>query len=186
MTPGIRKLALTVHLTCSIGWLGAVAAFLALAITAVVSADDQLVRATFLGMNLVVHFVIVPLAFGALVTGLICALGTKWGLFRHYWVLIKLVLVVIAIVVLLAQLEPIAQLAVLATDPTSSVNSLPEAPRPLVHAVGGLAVLLVVQVLGMYKPRGLTRYGWRKQREAESQASEELATPAGPGPSGSA
>jgi hypothetical protein len=34
LTPGLRKLALTAHVTTSVGWLGAVAGFLALAIGA--------------------------------------------------------------------------------------------------------------------------------------------------------
>ena len=36
MTPGLRKFALTTHVTSSVGWLGAVGAFLALAIAGVV------------------------------------------------------------------------------------------------------------------------------------------------------
>jgi hypothetical protein len=32
MTPRLRKFALTAHVTSSVGWLGAVAAFLALAV----------------------------------------------------------------------------------------------------------------------------------------------------------
>ena len=35
----------------------------------------------------------------------------------------------------------------------------------LFHAGGGLLVLLVAAVLNVYKPRGMTRYGWRKQHE---------------------
>ena len=39
MTPGLRKVALTTHVTSSVGWIGAVAAFLALAIAGVGSQD---------------------------------------------------------------------------------------------------------------------------------------------------
>jgi hypothetical protein len=35
----------------------------------------------------------------------------------------------------------------------------------LPHAGGGLLVLLVITMLNVYKPRGLTPYGWRKQQE---------------------
>jgi hypothetical protein len=35
----------------------------------------------------------------------------------------------------------------------------------LSHAVGGLVVLLVITALNVYKPHGLTPYGWRKQQE---------------------
>jgi hypothetical protein len=63
------------------------------------------------------------------------------------------------------QLGPITQLAGLAADPTSSITVLQGNQRSLTHAAGGLAVLFVVQVLGVYKPQGMTRYGWRKQHE---------------------
>ena len=52
-------------------------------------------------MQIIANAVIVPLALAALVTGVVSALGTTWGLLRHYWVVTKLVVVVIATVVLL-------------------------------------------------------------------------------------
>jgi hypothetical protein len=168
LPPPLRKLALAAHVTLGVGWIGAVAAFLALAVVGVRSADDQSVRASFFAMNLLVRLIIVPLAFGALLSGLVSSLGTKWGLLRHYWVLIKLVLTAIAVAVLLVQLGPIAALAATAADPTAQVVALADAKRPLIHATGGIVVLLIMQLLGIYKPRGMTRYGWRKEREAEA------------------
>ena len=92
MTPSLRKFALTTHLTSSVGWLGAVGGFLALAVAGLFSRDEQLVRAAYVSMELITWFVIVPLAFVSLLTGLIESLGTPWGLFRHYWILAKLVI----------------------------------------------------------------------------------------------
>ena len=156
LTPGLRKLALAAHLTASVGWIGAVAAFLALAVVGVGSADDHTVRSAYCALDLLVRFAIVPLSLLALLSGLGSALGTRWGLFRHYWVLIKLALTLVAIAVLLVQVEPIRVLALAAAD-------LLEPQRPLIHAAGGLVVLVVVQLLGVFKPPGLTRYGWKKE-----------------------
>ena len=61
ITSGLRKFALTTHVTSSVGWLGAVGAFLALAIAGVGSEDAQIVRAAYLAMHLTTWFVIVPL-----------------------------------------------------------------------------------------------------------------------------
>lgn len=166
MTPRMRKFVLALHLTSSVGWLGAVVAFAALAVASVASRNPQLVRAACLAMALLVSNVIVPFAFAALVTGLVSSLGTAWGLFRHYWVLLKLVLTLVATIVLLVQLAPIRALATIAADPGSSIADLAGAQRPLIHSIGGLLVLIAIQMLGVYKPRGLTRYGWRKQHEA--------------------
>jgi hypothetical protein len=74
LTPGLRKFALTAHVTSSVGWLGAVAGFLALAIAALSSQDDQVVRAAFLVMELLGWSVLVPLSFASLLTGLIQSL----------------------------------------------------------------------------------------------------------------
>jgi hypothetical protein len=92
MTPGLRKFALTSHVTSSVGWLGAVGAFLALAIAGVTSQNAQTVRAAYLAMHMTTWFVIVPLCLAALLTGIVQSLGTTWGLFRHYWIVTKLVL----------------------------------------------------------------------------------------------
>jgi ABC-type anion transport system duplicated permease subunit len=107
MTPRVRKLTLTTHVTSSVGWLGAVAAFLALAVAGLNSQHAQMVRAAYLAMHMTTWFVIVPLSFAALLTGLVQSLGTSWGLFRHYWVVAKLALTVLATITLLVHTQPI-------------------------------------------------------------------------------
>src|SRR6267378_951832 len=166
MTSGLRKFALTAHVTFSVGLLGSIAAFLALAVAGLISQDAQMVRAAYLAMELIARFVIVPLAFASLLTGLIQSLGTPWGLFRHYWVVVKLLLTVFAAVVLLVKMELIGYAARVAAETTLSRVHLRAAGIQLVvHAAGGLLVLLVPAVLSVYKPPGVTRYGWRKQYE---------------------
>lgn len=165
MTPGLRKFALAAHLTLSVGWVGAVAAYMALDVAAATSQDAQTLRAAYLAMEVIARYVIVPLAFASLGTGLVMSLGTKWGLFRHYWVLISLLLTTIATVVLLVETQTIGHLAGVAADPATSGDDLRALPSTLGHSVGGMVVLVVVLVLNVYKPRGMTRYGQRKQRE---------------------
>jgi hypothetical protein len=162
MTPAARKLALLAHLSTSVGWLGAAAAFLALAVVGVTAADPLVVRAAYVAMNAVLLYVIVPIALGSLASGLVSALGTQWGLLKHYWVVIKLALTAVAVVILVLQLAPMRELAELASSASASVERLRGSPRPLIHAGGGIVVLLVIQVLGVYKPRGLTLRGWRR------------------------
>ncbi len=166
MGPRLRKLALTVHVASSVGWLGAVAGFLVLAVAGVTSPDAQTVRAAYLAMELIARFVILPLAFASFLTGLVQSLGSPWGLFRHYWVLAKLLVTVFATSVLLLQVGQIGYLADMAAQTTLSAADLRE-PRTslVVHAGGGLLVLLVPVALSVYKPRGVTRYGRRKQHE---------------------
>jgi hypothetical protein len=165
MTPRLRKFALATHITLAVGWIGAVAGYIALDVAAATGQDAQTLRAAYLAMELIAWYVIVPLAFASLLTGLVMALGPKWGLFRHYWVLISLLLTIIATIVLLAETPTISYFADIAADPTTSGDDLRALGSTLVHSVGGTAVLLVILVLNVYKPRGMTRYGWRKQQE---------------------
>jgi hypothetical protein len=165
MSPGLRKFALAAHLTLSVGWIGAVAAYLALDVSTATSQDVQVLRAAYLGMESIARYIIVPLAFASLVTGLVMSVGTKWGLLIHYWVLISLLLTIIATAVLLVETQVISSLADMAADPTTSSDELRSMGSTLVHSVGGTVVLLVVLVLNVYKPQGMTRYGLRKQRE---------------------
>ena len=166
MTPGLRKLALTAHVTASVGWLGALAVFLAHAVASLMSQDAQTVRAADLAMGLTAWFVILPLSIASLITGLVQALGTSWGLLRHYWVLAKLLLTTIATVVLLLKLGPISYLAgAVAERGLSGADLNGLRTSLLAHATGGLLVLLAATTLAVYKPPGMTRYGVRKQRE---------------------
>ena len=165
MTPSLRKFALAVHITSSVGWIGAVAGYIALDVAAAMGQDAQTLRAAYIGMELIAWYVIVPLALASLLTGLVMSLGTKWGLFRHYWVLISLLLTTLATGVLLVETQTIGYFADIAADPTTSNDELRALRSTLVHSVGGTVVLLVILVLNVYKPRGMTRYGWRKQDE---------------------
>jgi hypothetical protein len=170
MSPGLRKFALAVHLTLSVGWIGAVAAYMALDIAAATSQDAQTLRASYLAMDSIAGSVIVPLAFSSLLTGLVISLGTTWGLFRHYWVLISFLLTVVATVVLLVETRVISYFGEIAADPTAAGDELRALGNTLGHSIGGTVVLLVILVLNVYKPRGLTRYGQRKQRQQRAKA----------------
>lgn len=165
MTLRLRKFALTAHVTSSVGWLGAVGAFLALAVAALMSQDAQLVRATYLAMELTGWFVIVPLSLASLPTGLVMSLGTEWGLFRHYWVLAKFLITVLATVLLLVHMQPVGHLARVVAETTLARGELAGLRIQLVaHAGAALLALLVATALSVYKPRGMTQYGRRKQQ----------------------
>jgi hypothetical protein len=173
MTPRLRKFALTAHIIFSVGWLGAVVAYLALVIAVLVGSDAQTARSAWFAMELIGWFAIVPLALSSLLTGLVQAMGTQWGLFRHYWVLFKLLLTVIATTILVLHMPTVSALAGLAADTTLSITDLPRVQGELLHAGGGLLVLLVTTILSVYKPRGMTPYGRRKQHEQRRTSNTE-------------
>ena len=164
LPPFWRRLSLTAHVTFSVGWLGAVVVFLALAILALTHADEPTVRGVYLVMEPAARWVLIPLAFASLLTGLVESLTSQWGLLRHYWVIFKLVLTALATIVLLGYMQTFRYMAERAADPAAALGAVRNS-SPVLHAALALLVLLATTGLAIYKPRGLTRYGWRKQQE---------------------
>jgi hypothetical protein len=163
MPPAVRRFMLVIHVAASVGWLGAVATSLALGVIGL-TADGELVRAAYLTLEPVGWYVLIPLSLASLLTGLVQSLGTSWGLFRHYWVLIKLVMNLFATGVLLLYMQTLAYLAdrAEAAAPGSEATA-PADPSPVLHSAAAVVLLLVATVLSIYKPRGLTGYGQRMQ-----------------------
>ncbi len=175
MAPGLRRLALTAHVTVSVGWIGCVVAYLALGVAAVRGADGT-ARSAWTAMDLIGWYVVVPLALASLLTGLLMALGTRWGLFRHYWVLFSLVLTVVSTAVLVLHMPTVSAMAERAQELEGA--SLDALGGDLGHPAVGLVVLLVVQVLNVDKPRGMTRYGCRrKEAKGEERRSQAAVAP---------
>jgi uncharacterized membrane protein len=164
LSPRGRDFALTLHVLSSVGWLGAVLVFLLVAIAGL-DADGERARGVYLTMQVIGWQAIVPLCLASLVTGIVQSLGTKWGLIRHYWVVIKLVLTVVATLFLLLHTRPIDELARLAAENRLEVGHAMRV-QLVIDAAAALVVLVVATILAVFKPRGMTRYGQRKARAA--------------------
>jgi hypothetical protein len=164
MTPSLRRFTFTAHITSSLGWVGAVMAFLALAIIGFTSDDERTVRGAYLVMAPAAWFVLVPLAHASLLSGIALSLGTTWGVFRHYWVVLKLLITVFATAILLIYMGTFREMAAVAADPVIELSVVRNA-SPVLHSVLALVLLLVATVLGVYKPFGMTAYGRGKQPE---------------------
>jgi len=168
MTQPFRKFGLLLHVVFSVGWIGTVLAFLTLA-SASFLGDPAISRAAYLSMAVVGRGALLPLSVGALVSGIVQSLGTKWGLLRHYWVLVKFVLTLFAAAALFVhQATAISEAAKLATS--ASANLL-QSGR--LHDLGvqlradsalALVVLLIITAIAIYKPWGMVGYVTRSLR----------------------
>ena len=166
----LRKLALVAHIVASVGWIGAVLASLGLAISALVSSDDATIRSAYIALDVLGRCVLVPFAFAALLGGIAQSFITSWGLLRHYWVVVKLVITVFSTLVLLLYTQTLGVLAAIAANPAASGESLEvlRTPSVVLHASAALVLLLAATVLAVYKPKGMTAYGQRQQRKERS------------------
>ena len=169
LAPQQRRLALLVHVVMSVGFLGSVACFLVLAWAGMTDPDLAQVRAAYLAGDMLTWRIIVPLSFASVLTGLLVSLGTSWGLFRHYWVLIKLLITMFATAVLMLHTQPVGHMAQMATEMDLAPGDLAGARIQLVVASGAAVLALIATTaLSIYKPRGLTRYGWQRQHESHA------------------
>ena len=149
LPPRWRKPLLTAHVVTSVGLLGTDAAVVLLA----AHGSDP---AVYPAAHLVVSTLLVPLALASLITGVALGLLTPWGLFRHWWVTLKLALTTAGAVLALVVLSP----TVAALAATARVGVVPAATDrlELVRDAGAASlVLLVTVVLSVYKPFGRLR-----------------------------
>lgn len=160
----MRKTILVVHVLSSVGWFGAVGAFLALALVGLAGDDPRLTAAVYVAARLVAWWVIVPLGVLSFVSGIVQSLGTQWGLVRHYWVLIKLVLTAGSLVLLFVHMQMIdgaADHVMAATSGHGGDEFDATRIQLVVDSAAAIAVLVLATLLSILKPRGQTPFSAR-------------------------
>lgn len=139
------------HIVASVAWMGGSAVLFVLTL-AVLTGGAEAAWA-YPAAELVGSTVVVPLSLAALLTGLISALGTRWGLFRHWWVTVKLgttaLMVVLNLGLLMPGLRAMAELGAAAPDASGDA---------LFGPVVSFTLLAINVALSVYKPgRGRSR-----------------------------
>lgn len=170
----MRRFLLMAHVVCSIGWLGAIAVFIALGVVGVARASPDVVRVVYPSLELIGWYALVPFSVAALVTGVVQSLGTEWGLFRHYWVAAKFILTAGATSLLLVHMGAVSRAAVLASSGMFDLEFSKLQVRLVIDATLAAMVLIVATVLSMYKPGSLTAYGMRMQQEVARRVGRAL------------
>lgn len=162
LSPRWRKLFLTVHVAVSVGAVGADLSVIILGITGLTGGSPELIYASYLAMELLVETALMPLALGALFTGVLLGAGTPWGLTRYYWVLAKLVLTIAALTALVLLLRPKVNQAAAEVLQVPLADLVTEGigPVAIILAAGpavAFLILIITAILAIYKPWGKTR-----------------------------
>lgn len=160
-----RRVSLVVHVVASAGWLGLSLGLLALGATAATTASAVTVEASVRGMQLFADWLLLPLAFLTLSSGVVLALGTPWGLARHRWVYTKFWLTLATATATVFALRPGVNSAVAAV---AAGESLPDAGDVLFGPVVSLSAYVFMTVISLLKPWGPTRRGRRLRAAAGS------------------
>jgi hypothetical protein len=164
----VRLGLLAVHLVSSVGWMGAAACYLVLGVVAGSSGEPSTIRSAWAMLDLLGWTVVVPLAMAALVTGLAVSLSTAWGLFKHWWVVLSLVMTAFATTITVLHMPGVSETARHAA--VAAPEELLRLGGDVFHPGAGLVVLLVIAVLNVYKPRGRTSATARQHSESRSAA----------------
>ncbi len=167
-----RRVSLVVHVVASAGWLGLSLGLLALGVTAATTASPVAVEAGVRAMKLFADWLLLPLAFLTLVSGVVLALGTPWGLARHRWVFTKFWLTLATTTATVFALRPGVNAAV---TEVAAGGTLPDAGDVLFGPVVSLSAYFFMTVISLLKPWGLTRRG-RRLRAAAAPAGRQAAT----------
>ena len=169
-----RRAALVVHVVASASWVGLTLGLLALGITAATTGSAVTVEASVRAMKLFADWLLLPVAFLTLVSGLVLSLGTQWGLARHRWVYVKFWLTLATTVATVFALRPGVNSAVAAV---AAGGPLPDAGDVMMGPIVSLSAYVFMTVISVLKPWGLTKRG-RRLREANGRRSGTTTKPA--------
>lgn len=145
-----RAALLTVHVAASVGWLGLDGALVTLELIGLRSADPPVRAGIAAAMATIACWVVIPVVFASLYSGLVLALGTSWGLVRHWWILVKSGIAVVLTATGLALMLPRLQQII-------AGNGEPVQAQTLAARSIALVLLLAATGLSVVKPWGKTR-----------------------------
>jgi Predicted integral membrane protein (DUF2269) len=156
LSPRARRALLSAHIVISVGLLGDVAGFIAVAIRAAGTDDPEVARASYDILAMFSTFFGIPLSFGALLTGIALGRGTKWGVVRYPWTTAKLLLILTVVLMGAFVLGPSVEQM---RDGSGGVEG-----RILLGALWDLVALGSATVLSVFKPgrerQGVARRPW--------------------------
>lgn len=155
-----RQWLLLTHVVLSVGWLGAGAGNLVIAVTAATTTSPVTRQVCYELINVLDFALVIPLAFGSLASGVLISLATKWGLTRHWWVLIKLVLTLAVIIFSTFGVGVWVEQSIAATAITDAVN--PAATPLVAGASANIGAFLFMTWLSIVKP--WPRTPWTRRR----------------------
>ncbi|MBA2811090.1 DUF2269 domain-containing protein [Streptomyces sp. KM273126] len=161
-----RRALLVVHVAASAGWLGLTLGLLALGIAAATTGSEVTVESSVRAMKLFADWLLLPVAFLTLLSGLVLSLGTVWGLARHRWVYTKFWLTLATTTATVFALRPGVNSAVAAV---AAGRPLPDAGDVLYGPIVSLSAYVFMTVISVLKPWGLTRRGRRLRTPARRQ-----------------
>jgi hypothetical protein len=163
MPPTVRKTVQSLHVIVAVGWLGLTFGDVTLGVTAVVTDTPSVQHAMFRALGTIADVLLLPIAWVAYATGILMALGTRWGLVRHKWVLTKFLLTTLTVALTTFSLVPGLKTMRDTVNATPADELVPMSTADVSGLVSAAVVsttcYTICVVLSIFKPWGRTRWG---------------------------
>ncbi|WP_410663302.1 hypothetical protein [Amycolatopsis sp. lyj-84] len=169
LSPGKRKLWVMLHVGLSVSWLGIAVAMVVLSTVGYTTESAGLRHASYELMHVFDLFIVIPTMMLSILTGLVVSLGSKWGLVKHWWVLLKLLIALAIPAVAIVESQWVQELAERTTDPAAEPGGT--GLTLMICMIAFSAALWTATYLSVFKPGGKTRWGARNtERERAARA----------------
>lgn len=168
LSPRLRKTTIVLHIVCGIGWMGADIVLFILLYTGLTTDDGAVAASSYIAVSEFVPLAVPPLSLGMLATGLLLGWGTKWGVLRYWWVVVKLALAVIMVLLVFFSLVPgVNELST--PDPTMSADAVRDSigsatSQMLYPPIVSFAMLGTATILSVFKPWPRTPWSPKNER----------------------
>lgn len=153
MTTGRRKSAVTVHVVAALALLGVSTVVLVAGVHAATRGDARDAQAVYSLLRLLTFSLDLPLAAVTLLSGVLLALTSRWGMFRHWWVIAKLAIYGATLVIGLVLIGPSLDTMIDVTEAQRPEESGARSTLVVAAAVQ-VVILSGAATLGVFKPGG--------------------------------
>jgi hypothetical protein len=158
LSPRARRLTLFLHIAASGAWLGFDLVLGVLVVTAISTGDSETALITLATLTAFVPAPLVVVGLLSLVTGVLLGLGSKYGLFRYWWVLAKLVINLVLLTLTVVLLGPeVTELSAVARGALTTQGATPAVGTLIFPPVVSSTALLLAILLSVFKPWGRRR-----------------------------
>jgi hypothetical protein len=173
IAPRPRKILFAAHVAVSVAWLGVVGCQFTLATAIAVSGDAKVQYAGFTMMALLDNVFLGVTSTFAVITGLVHAVGTRWGLMQRRWVAAKfyatLAVQMVGFAVIHQSIQKGNLIETAGDTPVRTAET--DALGVLLSCVTGAAMLTLISmvIISVFKPWGFTRRGRRTARTVKGR-----------------
>jgi uncharacterized membrane protein len=155
----LRKTVLLIHIMAGGTWFGLDVAMAVLVFTAIGTDEPATCAHALQSLAFITVWPMFTAAMASLITGLVLGLGSRYGLVRYWWVMIKLVLNLTLAALIFSLCGEISEIAAIGRQLADGQPTGWDFTDMLFPPIVSPTALTVAFILSVFKPWGLIRKG---------------------------